>query len=339
MLGSGKGAPPASAGVSEAARRAPGLSLLLGDAPIEPFLGERWERSPFFSKGTPARTAALFDLPRFLQAVNGAASTHGGRAGVPLDVRAQGPRGGDAFPLPPSFVEQALALGLTVFVLDLQKNAHELAQLCAQVKRDLSYAGRVFINGYRSPPGGATPLHLDPQAVFTIQLAGTKRWRVSRAPAVEAPLRPMIHEIVGSERFAQLAREAPWLAVVAPQDEASLDAYTLEPGDVLYVPAGVWHTTDTSTGSFSLSLAFEPYGVLELVRDHLQQALRADPAFRASLPVVPALEGSRPSVAHPAMHEFLAARLEAVRAAVAALTPESLHDAYLRALRDGASSK
>jgi quercetin dioxygenase-like cupin family protein len=68
--------------------------------------------------------------------------------------------------------------------------------------------------------GGALPLHYDDYDIIVLQMAGTKRWRVYDSGAV--------------------AESKGHLAQTPPQTPPMLDVI-LHPGDLTYLPAGLWH--------------------------------------------------------------------------------------------------
>lgn len=94
----------------------------------------------------------------------------------------------------------------------------------------------VWLNVYLSKPGlkRSTQLHTDLQDVLLVQCSGRKRWRVYRPPPPStAP---------GLNPF-QRGKGTDHLTPARPED-LLLDT-VMRPGEVLYVPAGFPHETDT----------------------------------------------------------------------------------------------
>lgn len=100
----------------------------------------------------------------------------------------------------------------------------------------------VAINVYLTDPGQQTsaPPHTDKQDVFVMHSQGMKRWRVYAPPAPAKMLR--------ADPFAR-GKGLDVLSLVELQ--APLIDTVLEPGQVLYIPAGFPHTTGRHS-SFSL---------------------------------------------------------------------------------------
>ena len=95
----------------------------------------------------------------------------------------------------------------------------------------------VCTNAYATGAGAATsaPPHTDKQRVLVFQCFGRKHWRVWRPP--DQSKRPETDPLARGKGTDVLSFDEF-------DDEPVLDV-TLRPGDVLYVPAGWPHTTDT----------------------------------------------------------------------------------------------
>lgn len=97
------------------------------------------------------------------------------------------------------------------------------------------------VNIYITPPLTkiSVPPHTDRQDVFVFQTAGAKRWRVFAPPARIKGVDPLHRGKSGD------------VLSIESLGEPLIDA-VIQKGDVLYVPTGFPHTTDTSTGESSL---------------------------------------------------------------------------------------
>ena len=92
-------------------------------------------------------------------------------------------------------------------------------------------------NVYVTPPHQtlSVPPHTDRQDVLVFQTAGTKQWRVFAPPPRTDQNDPLTRGKTGDVLLFEEMDDEPLLDIV------------LRPGDILYVPTGFPHTTDTST--------------------------------------------------------------------------------------------
>jgi cupin superfamily protein len=104
--------------------------------------------------------------------------------------------------------------GVSLIFNQLDKYVPPLRVLCKNIARNTSEqitAGAIITSGR----GGALECHCDPEDLIILQVAGTKRWQIFGRSVVD-PL-------------GETSRGAPVLD------------HVLEPGDLLFLPAGQWH--------------------------------------------------------------------------------------------------
>jgi bifunctional lysine-specific demethylase and histidyl-hydroxylase NO66 len=182
-------------------------------------------------------------------------------------------------------VLRAVADGATLVLQGLHRSFAPVAAFCRDLESTLTHP--VQANAYLTPPiAQGLDLHEDPHDVFAVQTHGTKRW--------------VVHP---------------------PGGEASGEVWDLqlEPGDVLYLPAGTRHAAQTvDTPSLHLTLGVRTVTWRDVVTQVVEEVLRRDDELDQPLP---AGWASSPAVLGPE----LSARLERVRARVAdAPDPEHL---------------
>src|SRR5262249_32302893 len=159
-------------------------------------------------------------------------------------------------------ISQAYASGKTVILHNAQQRLHELAALCRSLENSLRCP--VIANLYFTPRHSqGFGAHFDNQDVLVMQLEGKKHWRVSssgpRLPLSDYPL-----------------VEYPKGSVDMPFRE-----FTLEAGDLLYVPRGHFHEAASSdVSSLHLSVTLMPLRWVDLVADALKKVARQDVRFR-----------------------------------------------------------
>jgi hypothetical protein len=120
---------------------------------------------------------------------------------------------------------------------------------------------RSSLSCYIAPPraAGLGPHH-DETEVFTLQIAGKKRWRV--------------YDRVRSDRPAMYAPTA----VRSPSYD-----FETEPGDLFYLPNGFVHEVTNEVMSFSLTIVFAPF-TWRCILDRLVSRLAPEPEFFEPLP-------------------------------------------------------
>ena len=163
-----------------------------------------------------------------------------------------------------------LADGSTLVLQGLHRTWPPLMRFGSELAAELGHP--IQINAYITPPqnqGFAS--HYDNHDVFVLQIAGHKQWRIHE-PVLACPL--------PDEKWEHRRDE-----VAARSHEAPLIDTTLAPGDSLYLPRGYLHSA-SALGELTVHLTVGVHPVTHnaLLR-RLVDAVGADEAFRASLPM------------------------------------------------------
>ena len=183
-------------------------------------------------------------------------------------------------------------------------------------------------------PGHTTQWHYDFQENFTVQLKGRKKWYLGGKP-VPHPHRacathfngpkdqPLLHRqrhVAQASLLGDDAAAAPDFAGVPADIDATCEAVILQPGDVLYHPAGMWHKVECppcDENSLSINLSFMPVSWGDVVRDALSQLLTSHALFRERVALRGATEAERAADAQ----RQLATRLAALGPLLAGVAP------------------
>jgi bifunctional lysine-specific demethylase and histidyl-hydroxylase NO66 len=173
-------------------------------------------------------------------------------------------------------VLRALADDATLVLQGLHRSFAPVASFCRDLEATLTHP--VQANAYLTPPvAQGLNLHEDPHDVFAVQTHGTKRW------------------------------------VVHPPGAEDVWDLHLEPGDVLYLPAGTRHAAQTvGTPSLHLTLGVRTVTWRDVVTQAVEELLAEDGELDQPLP---AGWASAPAMLGPE----LAARLEQLSAHVAGM--------------------
>ncbi len=186
----------------------------------------------------------------------------------------------------------------------------------------LRLIGTPFAKLYASPSGMGFATHFDVHHVFVCQVIGSKKWRYSQRPAIEAPDCNGKVDRRGQPVWAFPRDEE---TIVGDNGEplpppTALEEVTLTPGDCLYLPPGTWHVAEAVEKSVAVSISPPRTPVYQLIAKTLEDLLmtrvewRRDVFTRDSKSVVPA------DVA-----DVLASRLRELEAMIGALDPRALH--------------
>ena len=163
-------------------------------------------------------------------------------------------------------VERVLAEfenGATIVLQGLHLNWQPLAEFCRSLEFELGHPAQA--NAYFTPRSAqGLPVHHDTHDVFSLQVAGEKRWLVYE-PAWELPLK--------HQRYKADTMDEP--------GEPILDV-TLQAGDTLYLPRGWLHEAKTSeTDSLHLTVGVNVYTWMDAFRAALDKCA-GEVGFRRS---------------------------------------------------------
>jgi ribosomal protein L16 Arg81 hydroxylase len=306
------------------------LSRLLSPVTPATFLSRHWAKRALHVRGRPRKFHSLFDLERFWRAVDAIGTVADSsrahvRAFYDRDILPAGARSAYAWVDGPG-ARDAFARGATLCVSAISDVDDALRAFVRAIKAQLHYPGATRFNAYYSPAGRGLPFHFDARVTCSLQISGAKTWTFTPKAAVTWPRGNADLTMDGAVsyfdgRSGQDAWERP------PRlDRATLESVTLHPGDVLFLPAGAWHTASGRSESLALNLAFEPIRPLELLCEVLDPMLRSDPHWRSVPPALTAGDALPAATAR-----FLQTRVRELGRALSGLDVDG--DAFLQVWR------
>lgn len=225
------------------------------------------------------------------------------------------------FDIWPDQIQSSFDAGMTVCFNQVDSVLPAMRARLNAWRRSLRFAGKMNFSCYWSPDGAGFGIHYDDRPVFICQLEGKKQWWYSREPAFREPRANFLYDPADVVRM-----KAAGLAI-EPPDERALETAVLEPGDMLYLPAGTWHKTAAVGASRALTLRTFNATPASVAQHVVEQLFDADAIWRTPLPIVDRAETPEDR-AHPAVTEVLVERLRTLQAFVAQLTPEDLARAW-----------
>ena len=146
-------------------------------------------------------------------------------------------------------------------------------------------AGRGEVEMFCARKGHVTAWHSDFQENFTIQLRGRKRWRLAHRREAH-PLRGETpHFADDSVLWDQAKSRALGETIQSrkrPRAAPGVEEVTLEAGDVLYFPAGVFHEVESlDDDNISLNISLMAPTTAEVICSALRQRLHRTDEGRA----------------------------------------------------------
>jgi hypothetical protein len=160
-------------------------------------------------------------------------------------------------------------LGRTIRISRVNNVSPPLRNFASSLEKWFSC--KVSINAYYSSgeTKGITP-HYDSHHIFVLQLEGSKLWKLG-AIVADSP----------SKKFHPHPEETP----------TTNKQIRLHKGDVLYVPPGMWHFTETSGVSLHLAIGIHPPDWSDLLNKALESATTHHAVFRWHLPFTATKDG------------------------------------------------
>lgn len=249
----------------------PGLAALVHPRPAAELLTSFTADEPFVVHGASA--IAALELP-FLASLDALLRSWPGTVQVHLPDVAD-----EASSITASCADarKLYATGMSLLFDDVHTISPELERWLAAIGRDLGLSalthGRCLV--YATPAGKGTAPHFDQNVNFVLQLRGSKRW--SLAPNLEVA-RPMTRHTIGQPIDPELASYAD-----APMPErmpAATQSVLLAPGSLLFVPRGMWHTTEADSDALSLNFTYTAPTWIDLLTAALRRRLALAPEWR-----------------------------------------------------------
>ncbi len=173
---------------------------------------------------------------------------------------------------------------------------------------------------YVTPAGAGNSPHFDANANFIVQLRGTKRWRVAPNRHVPHPTDRWAMNETGLSEELQGYVDGP-LPTELPDDA---EVFDLEPGSVLFVPRGAWHSTEADEDTLALNFTFGQPTWADLVLVGLRRRLLKDGDWRELATGLTSRDAARAEACKATLIEKLAS----LQREVEQLSPSEITEAF-----------
>ena len=287
----------------------PLLTAMMSPRSAEEFLEHHWPTTVFAAHGAVERLPAMFRDPALRSASELAQRYTNGRLRFTHGASERMVQVADANPA------SLLDMGLTVQFVDVARVLPDAAPFLRQLQAELAlHENATSISAFASPPHEGLSCHFDTAELISVQLAGTKRWHHAPVNEIRAPIGGQYAP--GSVPFDELYPQAS--EGFPDPRTAKFESTLMEPGSVLFLPRGTWHSTEASGDSLSISIVVDPPAAVRCLLDQLRLVLLQDERWR-----MPLTSGN--GTPHAVASRLAAQRLLAsLPEAISRLTPEDL---------------
>lgn len=250
-----------------------GLHHLIRPLKMAEFLYAFKESKPFVVDHEADALKVLRDLP-FLESLDSLLKIWTSEVQVHLpDLRDEA----SAIDIPASEAKKFFDEGMGLLFNDVNRISPLLQDWLEQVKTDLGISsqayGRCLI--YATPDGRGTAAHFDQNINFVLQIKGTKKWVLADNSSVANPMDRFTMGLpVDPEMMSYLTEPMP---ETMPQNTIS---FNLKPGSLLFVPRGVWHSTEAEGDALALNFTFTAPTWTDLLLGALRSRLVLSPDWR-----------------------------------------------------------
>lgn len=298
------------------------LQELVNPISCAEFANTHFARASLYVKGYPQKFEHIFNWGRLKQALWRGQKITDQRYNIKASFT-----GGEDSGNPYGMIEanhaqvaELLNAGATICITNIHMADPFLAQWAQAIRAQLNFTGTVGVNCYVSPDGSGLPMHYDKRVATTLQIAGNKRWKFSTESAKPWPV---TNEVYQEGQFDSAAGRSP--------AEMEFREVELNPGDMLCLPAGAWHSARGVGFSLALNLYFAPRNLLDQFIPLLQKFAVSNESWRGGPPVtVEKTQGNVPQIISAYMRE----RIEEFHKMALEIfdSPDSLTEPWLTSL-------
>jgi ribosomal protein L16 Arg81 hydroxylase len=229
------------------------LGTILDPITSQTFILKYFGKRPLFIRGCPTKFAFLMTPDAFIHGLDRAYEIRCVFGGLKQAT------------IVPGDIKEMYEAGATICITGVERTHEWLQRISKQIENEIGFLGRVDFRAYLSPPGSGFDFHYDARVATSLQIDGSKTWWYSTEPEVA-------HPTVNSPR-------GDMHSVRRAVSKHKIKKVTLRPGDLLCLPAGVWHKAEAGRGgSLALNMAFNHSGatILDVALSQLRERMSGD---------------------------------------------------------------
>ncbi len=229
----------------------------LGGMSVKTFLAEYWQKKPLLIR----QAFPDFETPLTADELAGLSCEQEVNSRIIIEQGGEHPWQAIHGPMDENIFATMPATHWTLVVNDVEKIVPELAWITDRFRFIPEWYLDDLMSSYAAPEGTVGP-HFDLYDVFILQGSGRRKWQISTQPVAEDNIIPDI----AIRLQKQFTPELEWL---------------LEPGDMMYLPAGVSHHGVSIGESMSYSIGFKATSHEALVNDFIAHITSKLPVFNS----------------------------------------------------------
>src|ERR1700677_2941450 len=249
------------------------LGSLLGEEGSRTFLAAHWPERHFHMHGPISRLPAILRCAE-LQSLDELAHRYTGPVAFGRGSTDTRTINAD------THASHLFKLGFTVYLSDIAAILAGGKAWLAALERELGVvAGCSKIGAFASPSGDGLPCHFDADDVISIQLSGSKTFEVAKGDDLPFPVGRQFgpNMLPADELYPQATQGFP------RPEGLRFERLRMDPGSVLFMPRGTWHSSRAESDSLSVSVGLRPPAALDYLVRQLRFLLLQDPEWRRPL--------------------------------------------------------
>lgn len=252
------------------------LQELVSPVSCEDFANSYFARTSLNVAGEPHKFDHIFSWEKLRQALSRGQNITDQRYNITASFAAGEDSASTRHMLPAQHnqVIDLLNAGATICITNIHMADPFLARWAQAIRTQLNFTGTVGVNCYVSADGSGLPMHYDKRVATTLQIAGKKRWKFS---VESAKAWPATNEVYQEGQVAEGIGKLP--------ADMEFREVELNPGDLLCLPAGAWHSARGIGFSLALNLYFAPRNLLDQFIPLLQNIVDSNEHWRGGPPV------------------------------------------------------